>query len=160
LIEELYKRLRPHVEWTSIRYRLRGDVRRLLSFEVGDGLNPSFVFSSGQRRAAGLAFLLAVHLSRPWCELNTLILDDPVQHVDDFRALNLTEVLSAIRKAGRQIVCCIEDEALGQLLCRRLGSSDERDGGVAEMHYDLEGGVVVKSFVPVGRLQSEILVPA
>ena len=116
LIEELYKRLRPHVEWTNISYRLRGDVRRLLSFEVGDSLNPSFIFSSGQRRAAGLAFLLAVHLSRRWCKWNTLVLDDPVQHVDDFRALNLTEVLAAIRKSGRQVVCCVEDDALGQLL--------------------------------------------
>ncbi len=160
LIEELYKRLRPHVEWTSIAYRLRGDVRRLLSFEVGDGLNPSFVFSSGQRRAAGLAFLLAIHLSRPWCEWKSLILDDPVQHVDDFRALNLIEVLAAIRKSGRQVVCCVEDDALAQLLCRRLRSASDRDGGLVEMHYDREDGVTVRRCTVVGPLRSEILIPA
>ncbi len=160
LIEELYKRLRPHVEWTSIRYQLRGDVRRFMSFEVGDGLNPSFIFSSGQRRAAGLAFLLAVHLSRPWCKWETLVLDDPVQHVDDFRALNLTEVLAAIRKSGRQVVCCVEDEALGQLLCRRLRSASDHDGGLAEMHFDRDSGVMVRRFAAVGPLQSEILIPA
>lgn len=63
LLAELFQRLRPHVDWRAVRYNLRGDVRRMLSFEVGDGLNPSFVFSSGHRRAAGLAFLLAFHLS-------------------------------------------------------------------------------------------------
>lgn len=160
LIEELYKRLRPHVEWTNINYRLRGDVRRLLSFEVGDGINPSFVFSSGQRRAAGIAFLLAVHLSRPWCEWKSLVLDDPVQHVDDFRALNLTEVLAAFRKSGRQVVCCVEDEALAQLLCRRLRNSSDHDGGLAEMQYDREDGVVLKQFSVIGPLQSRLLVPA
>lgn len=160
LIEELYKRLRPHVEWTSINYRLRGDVRRMLSFEVGDGLNPSFVFSSGQRRAAGIAFLLAIHLSRPWCEWKSLVLDDPVQHVDDFRALNLTEVLAAIRKTGRQVVCCVEDEALAQLVCRRLRSSNEHDGGLAEMQYDVEKGVVLAKLSTLGPLQPGLLVRA
>ena len=58
LLNELYQRLRPHADWRTIDYRLRGDVRRFLSLKVGDGLNPQFVLSSGQRRAAGLAFLL------------------------------------------------------------------------------------------------------
>ena len=160
LIEELYKRLRPHVEWTHIRYRLRGDVRRMLSFEVGDGLNPSFVFSSGQRRAAGLAFLLAVHLSRPWCHFESLILDDPVQHVDDFRALNLTEVLTAIRKGGRQIVCCVEDEALGQLMCRRLRSGTASDGRMVRMQYDSEQGVRKVFEEEIVPSRKHILVPA
>jgi hypothetical protein len=132
----------------------------MLSFEVGDGLNPSFVFSSGQRRAAGIAFLLAIHLSRPWCEWRSLILDDPVQHVDDFRALNLTEVLAAIRKTGRQVVCCVEDEALAQLICRRLRSSSERDGGLAELQYDVERGVVLANLSLLGPLQPGLLVPA
>ena len=43
-----------------------------------DVQNPSFVFSSGQRRTAGLAFLIAIFLSRSWCKLKTLVLDDPV----------------------------------------------------------------------------------
>lgn len=160
MIEELYKRLRPHVEWTQIRYRLRGDVKRMLSFEVGEGLNPSFVFSSGQRRAAGLAFLLAVHLSRPWCKLESLILDDPVQHVDDFRALNLTELLTSIRKEGRQILCCVEDEALGHLMCRRLRSGLEADGRFIRLQYDCEAGVIKVHDIEIGPSFKQILVPA
>ena len=67
LLEELYSRLRPHIDWPEISYLVRGDIRRLLSLRVGDGLDISgYMFSSGQRRAAGLAFLLAVSLSRPW----------------------------------------------------------------------------------------------
>lgn len=160
MIEELYKRLRPHVEWTQIKYRLRGDVRRMLSFEVGEGLNPSFVFSSGQRRAAGLSFLLAVHLSRPWCNLESLVLDDPVQHVDDFRALNLTELLASIRKHGRQILCCVEDEALGQLMCRRFRSGTDTDGRFIRMQFDCENGVTKADDLEIGPSRQQILVPA
>lgn len=95
---------------------------------MGDGLNPQFVFSSGQRRAAGLAFLLSVHLARAWTPLRSLLLDDPVQHIDDFRALHLVEVLAALRLDGRQIVCAVEDPALADLLCRRLVSTSTEGG--------------------------------
>src|SRR5205823_9206237 len=95
--------------------------------------NPQFLFSSGQRRATGLAFLLAVHLSRPWCIWRSLLLDDPVQHIDDYRALNLVEVLSAIRRTGRQVIVAVEDPALADVLCRRLRSANEYGG----RHFDL-----------------------
>lgn len=136
LLNELYQRLRPHHDWRSIEYSIRGDVRRFLSLKVGDGLNPQFVFSSGQRRAAGLAFLLSVHLARAWTSWRTLLLDDPVQHIDDFRALHLVEVLAALRLGGRQVVCAVEDEALAELLCRRLLSTSEEIG----RRYDLDIG--------------------
>lgn len=163
LLNELYQRLRPHFDWRSIEYSIRGDVRRFLSLKVGDGLNPQFVFSSGQRRAAGLAFLLSVHLARAWTSWRTLLLDDPVQHIDDFRALHLIEVLAALRMAGRQVVCAVEDEALAGLLCRRLLSTSESVG----RRYDLDIGaagatiVVLEAEVPpmpagVLRSRSEI----
>lgn len=128
LLNELYQRLRPHADWRTIDYSIRGDVRRFLSLKVGDGLNPQFVFSSGQRRAAGLAFLLSVHLARAWTPLRSLLLDDPVQHIDDFRALHLVEVLAALRLDGRQIICAVEDPALADLLCRRLVSTSTEGG--------------------------------
>lgn len=128
LLNELYQRLRPHADWRTIDYSIRGDVRRFLSLKVGDGLNPQFVFSSGQRRAAGLAFLLSVHLARAWTPLRSLLLDDPVQHIDDFRALHLVEVLAALRSDGRQIICAVEDPALADLLCRRLVSTTTEGG--------------------------------
>lgn len=128
LLNELYQRLRPHADWRTIDYSIRGDVRRFLSLKVGNGLNPQFVFSSGQRRAAGLAFLLSVHLARAWTPLRSLLLDDPVQHIDDFRALHLVEVLAALRVDGRQIICAVEDAALADLLCRRLMSTVTEGG--------------------------------
>lgn len=72
LLKELYLRLRPHSEWREIETDIAGHVRASLNFTVGDGKNPQFLFSSGQRRAAGIAFLLAIYLSRPWCAFQTL----------------------------------------------------------------------------------------
>ena len=141
VLNELYQRLRPHADWRTIDYRLRGDVRRFLSLKVGDGLNPQFVLSSGQRRAAGLAFLLSVHLARSWTRWRTLVLDDPVQHIDDFRALHFVEILAAFRLTGQQIVCAVEDQALAKLLCRRLLSTAEQVGRYYEIDLTGSDGV-------------------
>jgi DNA repair exonuclease SbcCD ATPase subunit len=149
LLSELYQRLRPHTEWRSIEYSMRGDVKRFLSLKVGDNLNPQFLFSSGQRRAAGLAFLLSVHLSRPWCGWQTLVLDDPVQHIDDFRALHLAEVLSVLSQSGRQIICAVEDRALADLLCRRLLSTTTAPGVCHDLALSPEGFVTIQRSVSV-----------
>lgn len=141
LLSDLYLRIRPHANWRDVQYRLRGDVRRFLSLRVGPDLNPRFIFSSGQRRAAGLAFLLSVHLSRTWCKLETLVLDDPVQHIDDFRALHLVEVLSAIRQTGKQVICSVEDGDLAALLSRRLRPEFGREGMILTLGRAEDGSV-------------------
>ena len=157
LLNELYQRLRPHADWRTIEYSIRGDVRRLLSLKVGDGLNPQFVFSSGQRRAAGLAFLLSVHLARAWTRWRTLLLDDPVQHIDDFRALHLVEVLAAFRFDGRQIICAVEDAALADLLCRRLLSTSDQLGRRYDIDLGPEGAAAVVARVEIPPMPIGVL---
>jgi len=157
LLNELYQRLRPHYDWRSIEYNIRGDVRRFLSLKVGDGLNPQFVFSSGQRRAAGLAFLLSVHLARAWTPWRTLLLDDPVQHIDDFRALHLIEILAALRLEGRQIVCSVEDPALADLLCRRLISTAAETGRRYDIDFGPDGATTIASDKEIPPLLAGVL---
>jgi chromosome segregation protein len=128
LMSELYRRLRPHPIWGDIEYKIRGDVRRFLKLQVGNELNPQFIFSSGQRRATGLAFLLSVNLSLARSKWRTILLDDPVQHIDDFRSIQLTEVVAQLVAGGRQIICAVEDAALADLLCRRLPVNRQGDG--------------------------------
>jgi chromosome segregation protein len=143
LLKELYRRLRPHGDWSEIDSDFGGKVRGSLNFVVGDGYNPQFLFSSGQRRAAGLSFLLAVHLSRPWCAWQSLLLDDPVQHIDDYRALNLVEVLTAIRRSGRQVIVAVEDASLASVLCRRLIAGSGEVGRYIELRGSSTGTVEI-----------------
>jgi chromosome segregation protein len=159
LLKDLYARLRPHSDWTDLTYTVRGDVKKLLSLTVGSEVNPRYTFSSGQRRAIGLAFLLAVHLSRPWCRLRTLILDDPVQHIDDFRALHLVEVLSAVRRYGQQIICAVEDEELAELICRRVRSARDGEGLMVRMAYRTGEGAVVENDRTVAPAVRHLVVP-
>jgi chromosome segregation protein len=160
LLSELFIRLKPHIDYSEVRYHMRGDIKRFLSFEIGQGINPRFTFSSGQRRALGIAFLLAVHLSRPWCRLRTLVLDDPVQHIDDYRALHFAEVLSSIRQTGHQVICTVQDPALADLMCRRLRSANLGDGIRIDMEYEPGNGAHVKEVRQIGPLPDRVLISA
>ena len=145
LMAELYQRLKPHPVWQDIEYSIRGDIRRFLSLKVGDGLNPQFLFSSGQRRATGLAFLLSVNLSLAWSRWQTVLLDDPVQHVDDFRTVHLAEVLAQLVEQDRQIICAVEDSALADLMCRRLPIKTEQSARRVTLGPGSNGALSVRS---------------
>lgn len=160
LLQELYRRLRPHSEWREIESDFGGKVRGTLNFTVGDGHNVQFLFSSGQRRAAGLAFLLSIHLSRRWCGWRSLLLDDPVQHIDDYRALNLIEVLSAIRRTGRQVIVAVESRALADVLCHKLRSTSTELGRRFDLALSLTGSGSIAAVDDVVPLPREILRPA
>jgi chromosome segregation protein len=160
LLKELYRRLRPHGDWSEIESDFGGKVRGSLNFVVGDGYNPQFLFSSGQRRAAGLSFLLAVHLSRPWCAWRSLLLDDPVQHIDDYRALNLVEVLTAIRRTGRQVIVAVEDTSLASVLCRRLIAGNGETGRYIELRTSKTGTAEIAREQEVYPMPHLVLRPA
>lgn len=159
LMSELYKRLRPHPIWKDIEYSVRGDVRRFLKLQVGDDINPQFVFSSGQRRATGLAFLLSVNLSLTWSRWRSILLDDPVQHVDDYRTVNLSEVLSHLCNSGRQVICAVEDSALADLMCRRLPTSERTPGKRIALGNDADGALSIKNENDILPLRPRTLVP-
>jgi len=140
-MSELYRRLRPHPVWQDIEYSIRGDVKRFLKLQVGEELNPQFLFSSGQRRATGLAFLLSINVSLAWSRWRSVLLDDPVQHVDDFRTIHLAEVMAQLVADGRQIICAVEDAALADLLCRRLPISRFGEATRVTLGHDKDGAL-------------------
>lgn len=151
LMSEFYQRLRPHPIWEDITYRLRGDVQRSLLLQVGDELNPQFIYSSGQRRATGLAFLLSVNMSLSWNNWRSILLDDPVQHIDDFRSVHLAEVLAQVMRTGRQIICAAEDEALADLIARHLPVSPDKEGKRVTLGVADDGSLAV--------MRDELLAP-
>jgi DNA repair exonuclease SbcCD ATPase subunit len=159
LMSELYKRLRPHPIWGDIEYSVRGDVKRFLTLKVDGEVNPQFVFSSGQRRATGLAFLLSVNLSIAWSKWQSILLDDPVQHVDDFRTVHLAEVLAQLCASGRQIICAVEDSALADLMCRRLPSTVSSPGKRISLGANTTGALAIIHEQTIATLSRRSLVP-
>jgi chromosome segregation protein len=124
------------------RYRVLDTWRRPPIHDPSSGFNLQFLFSSGQRRATGLAFLLSVNLSLAWSRWRTVLLDDPVQHIDDFRTVHLAELLAKLVSEGRQVICAVEDAALADLLCRRLPIEHPTSAKRMGLGPDEEGALV------------------
>lgn len=78
-----------------------------------------------------------------------------MQHIDDYRALNLVEVLTAIRRTNRQVIVAVEDAALADLLCRRLRSESAAAGRIFELRTSKTGAAEIaatRDIYPMARL--------
>lgn len=82
------------------------------------------VLSSGNLNTAALSLFLALHLiEEPRHRL--LVLDDPVQNMDDVRVMELARLLRAIvYEADRQLIVAVHEPALYEYLCLELGPQE------------------------------------
>lgn len=88
-----------------------------------------------------------------------ILLDDPVQHVDDFRTVHLAEVLAHLCQSGRQIICAVEDSALADLMCRRLPTSEAAPGTRISLGNDADGALSVTRVEQIAPMNRRVLVP-
>lgn len=87
------------------------------------------VLSSGNLNTAGLTLFLALNLiEEP--KMSTLVLDDPVQNMDDLHLVQLASLLrTLVHDAGRQLVVAVHERSLFDFLCLELGPT-HRDGSL------------------------------
>ncbi|MDO9712298.1 AAA family ATPase [Paracraurococcus lichenis] len=80
------------------------------------GGTPGAMLSAGNLNTAALTLFIALHLSVPR-ELPWLILDDPVQSMDDVHIANLAALLRTLSKEhGRQVIVAVHDRQLFEYL--------------------------------------------
>ncbi len=123
IMDALYRRLRPHpvLDRLRIEYRTR-DNRGEVYFRAASGqtdTNLTTIFSSAQLNAVALCAFLSMNLSLPSPRLETIMLDDPIQNMDDFNVLGLLDLLRGLRR-DRQLIISTHDDQLGDLVQRKL----------------------------------------
>jgi exonuclease SbcC len=149
LWEDLFRRL---VRWEIFTPRLseptsfRGKILTTIQ-AIADGAKPfeqaACVLSTGNLNTAALSLFLALHLvEEP--RHHILVLDDPIQSMDDVHVVQLASVLRAIvREAGRQLLIAVHERALYEYLCLELGPSRPTDALLAiELSRESEQGDV------------------
>lgn len=106
---------------------LRGLIRTTIE-GCRDGVEPfkqfAAIASSGNLNTAALSLFLSLHLiEQP--RHRFLVLDDPVQAMDDVHVVQLANLLREIRRqAQRQIIVAVHEKALFDYLCLELGPID------------------------------------
>lgn len=125
VIQDIYGRLDPHPTFTRLRfavevYREKG----IASPQVNDahaGLDadPLLIFSSSQANVVALSAFLALGWASGRDSMPFLLLDDPLQSLDDVNALGFADLCRHMR-SRRQLIVSTHDERLASLLTRKL----------------------------------------
>lgn len=118
LWRDLFVRLAPDESFVprfEVPPSATGRLRPVLSTETPSGEaggSPSVMLSSGNLNTAALTLFLALHLAVP-SALPWLVLDDPVQAMDDVHVSSFAALLRTLAKEkGRQIIIAVHNRAL------------------------------------------------
>lgn len=92
----------------------------------GKGGNPRAMLSAGNLNTAALTLFLALNLSAkpmlPW-----LIIDDPVQSMDDVHIAQFAALLRSLKREGRQVILAVHDRQLFDYLSLELSPTFNGD---------------------------------
>lgn len=119
--QEFYYRIQPHPLFTRLRLRLSQGEERGVYFEVqpegnGQSKRANMIFSGGQSAGVMVVLFLTLHLHQNWTRLETVMLDDPLQSLDDVNVLGLVDLLRFFAEHRQLILSTHDDRFAGMLL--------------------------------------------
>jgi DNA repair exonuclease SbcCD ATPase subunit len=134
LLQRIYSRIDPNPVFRTVSLVstfLKG--RGHLNPQVMDSAtnarsnSPEQVLSSSQVNALALSLFVALNFGLPKLPLNALLMDDPLQSLDEISLLGVADLLRRAKPA-RQLLISTHDERFVGLLQRKLRptQSDER----------------------------------
>jgi DNA repair exonuclease SbcCD ATPase subunit len=126
LVERVYARVDPHPAFRRVQLSSRFEHSRgRISTSVEDTLanvvvkRPGTVLSSSQLNALAVSIFLAFNLGVLKRPLDSVLLDDPLQSLDDVNLLGLVDLLRRT-KQRRQLIVSTHDPRFASLLERKL----------------------------------------
>jgi DNA repair exonuclease SbcCD ATPase subunit len=136
IIQDVYARLDPHPTFTDLGfavdvYREKGIASpQVLDPERELRADPLLVFSSSQANVVALSAFLALSWAAGDDSMPFLLLDDPLQSLDDVNALGFADLCRHMR-THRQLMVSTHDLRLASLLERKLAARREDEHTLA-----------------------------
>jgi DNA repair exonuclease SbcCD ATPase subunit len=131
LLQRIYSRVDVHPAFKMVKFRTQFSNRRGKLFtSIGDRIedvstdSPGAVLSSSQMNALAVAIFLSLNLGLPGLPLESVLLDDPLQSLDDVNLLGLIDLLRRT-KDQRQLLVSTHDSRFGKLLERKLRAVED-----------------------------------
>lgn len=120
----------PFIPAFALPQSTKGGIEARLETLYRDGSkggNPRAMLSAGNLNTAALTLFLALHLSvKP--QLPWLIIDDPVQSMDEVHISQFAALLRTLSKQhGRQVIVAVHEKPLFDYLCLELSPAFEGD---------------------------------
>ena len=96
-----------------------------LSFEKINQISPRQFFSEAQLNIAALSIFLATALHQKWSGFNTIIIDDPVQNMDDFNVYAFLDLVRGLIMNGHQFILTTCNRDLYKLMLVKFRDLNE-----------------------------------
>lgn len=125
LVANIFQRLDPHPAFKTIEFELdtyyrRGTTSPLVRDVVEDvAADPLVIFSTSQANIVALSYFIAMSLSAGQRGLPFLLLDDPVQSMDDVNVLGFADLCRHLQ-SRRQLIVSTHERRFAGLLERKL----------------------------------------
>ncbi len=163
LVADIFSRLDPHPAFKTIEFELdtyyrKGTTSPLVRDLVEDvAADPLVVFSTSQANIAALSYFLAMGWSAGERGLPFVLLDDPVQSMDDVNVLGFADLCRHLR-TSRQLLISTHEKRFARLIERKLAP---RSGTYSAKVLDFVGwdrsGPVVQARQVDGQLGDETI---
>jgi len=133
------ERFKPRLTTPEVRLRRLKVAAKVFAPDV-DPLCAGSTLSAGNLNTAALCLFLSLNLIEA-TRLPVLVLDDPVQSMDDIHLVNFAALLAALaRDAGRQLIVSAHEKPLYDYLMHELGPTREGDATLGlEIGHDSAG---------------------
>jgi len=130
VVQDLFCRLAPHptfdrLSFTHELFRKRGSsIPLAIDQQTQLKVSPAIGFSSAQANVAALCYFLALAFASSEADFGFVLLDDPLQAMDDVNVLGFSDLCRFLRRE-KQLIIATHEERLSNLLVRKLRSRDE-----------------------------------
>ena len=127
LFNQIYDLLNPHRRFKIIDFDVDVSHNKIgINFNAKHSkitARPEFLFSSAQLNTFGICMFLSMALRQKWLNLDTILIDDPIQSLDDINILSFIDFLRSLldsETAKKQIVMSTHDERFYDLMLRKF----------------------------------------
>lgn len=163
LVANIFQRLDPHPAFKTVDFELstyyrRGTTSPLVIDHVENvSADPLLIFSTSQANIVALSYFIAMSLSLEQRGLPFLLLDDPVQSMDDVNVLGFADLCRHLR-LQRQLIISTHERRFARLLERKLAPrvEDVRTKVITFAGWDRSGPTVREHFVEPELLEDPI----
>jgi DNA repair exonuclease SbcCD ATPase subunit len=154
LAQDIYSRLDPHptfreIDLVSDMFRAAGTTTAQVSDSLLDvAADPMIVFSSAQANIAAISYLMALNLAST-AAAPVLLLDDPLQAMDDVNVLGFSDLCRHVR-SHRQLFVSTHEGRFAKLLERKLAprAASDRTIALEFVGWDRHGPTIKPRDVP------------
>jgi DNA repair exonuclease SbcCD ATPase subunit len=132
VFSQVYRRLSPHPTFTDLGlehdlYRQKGRSLPVVTDPTAAiSANPGVVCSVGQLNVVALSYFLALGITSGTDPLGLVVMDDPLQSLDDVNALGFADFCRQLKRQ-RQVLLTTHDRRFGSLLRRKLAPRESSE---------------------------------